>query len=467
MKKSRRNDITRRTVLKGVGSVLAAPILAGAAPVRSAASGHISHVPEELARAVRAAWAEFEKRADPADVAAAWRVFATAHQSLRELVHSARPVRAASGEITHFYSPGDLRYGDVALMLHVLTGVELELGPVEEGFTIVTGIGTIIGFGKYMTLDPGWLTMVITWLKYYGDVYERPKMVTRIPIADDVSLGLVGDWGTGFYRNAPNVAPAENVAGLLAQLMPDYSFHLGDVYYTGLPEDNLTQFPPTEGKHFLDIWPRARLSTFALNSNHDMYPGAYGFFGEALASPKFEAQQQSSIIWLENTHWIILGLDSAYSASWVGLYGEGHLEQFQLDLITQAASTGKRILLMCHHNGLEEVGTTKRHLWNQIVKALDGAEAWWYWGHAHLGTVYTKTDGIYPRCSGHGGIACGRAEDVLNSSAVEWCEEKNAGDPDIAVRVMNGLTHITLNGRTITEVFFDEKGTPGWDLTTR
>lgn len=462
-----RRKLSRRGLLKGVGTAVVLPVVAGTSPVLATGNRRSSHVPEDIARAVRQAWSEFKARAEPSDVSAAWRVFTTAHHSLAELIRSAHPIRNGEGVVTHFCAPGELQFGDAALVLHVLTGAELELGPVEEGFTVVTGIGTIIGFGKYMTLDPGWLSMIVTWLKYYDKRHDQPNTVTRIKIAEDVSLALAGDWGTGFYRNASNPAPSESVASILEQIMPDYSFHLGDVYYTGLPEDNLTQFPPTEGKHFLDIWPRARLSTFALNSNHDMYPGAHGYFAEVLANSKFAEQRDSNLVWLENSNWVILCLDSAFSAAWVGLYGEGHLDQLQLELLSEAAATGKRILLLSHHNGLDEVGTHKRHIWNQVVKALGGADAWWYWGHAHLGSVYTVTDNIHPRCSGHGGIACGRAEDVIASSAVVWCEETPAEDPDISVRVRNGLTLITLNGKTITEVFLDEVGTPNWDQTTR
>ena len=46
----------------------------------------------------------------------------------------------------------------------------------------------------------------------------------------------------------------------------------------------------------------------ALNGNHEMYSGGFGYF--KLILPAFE--QDSSYFALQNEHWLLVGLDTAY-----------------------------------------------------------------------------------------------------------------------------------------------------------
>ena len=51
--------------------------------------------------------------------------------------------------------------------------------------------------------------------------------------------------------------------------------HLGDVYYSGTKKE--------VQQRFLDIWPKdAGRRTIAVNSNHEMYSGGFGYFDLAL-----------------------------------------------------------------------------------------------------------------------------------------------------------------------------------------
>src|SRR5258708_23211835 len=78
--------------------------------------------------------------------------------------------------------------------------------------------------------------------------------------------------------------------------------HLGDTYYSGA-EDEIKY-------RLIGDWP-TRVGTInrALNGNHEMYSGGKGYF-EALTS---FFGQSSSCIALQNTNWLILGLDTAYN----------------------------------------------------------------------------------------------------------------------------------------------------------
>ena len=57
--------------------------------------------------------------------------------------------------------------------------------------------------------------------------YTTPgKGTGMFPIADQATLSLVGDWGTGTDE-------ARKVSHCVQQFKPDYSIHLGDVYFVG------------------------------------------------------------------------------------------------------------------------------------------------------------------------------------------------------------------------------------------
>ena len=109
---------------------------------------------------------------------------------------------------------------------------------------------------------------------------------------------MTADWATGLY-GAPRIA--ETIRRMAADRPFDLLMHLGDVYYSGTPEE--------VEQRFLPLWPSAagRLNR-ALNANHDMYSGGFGYFERIL--PKFK--QNGSYFAVQNEHWLLVGLDTAY-----------------------------------------------------------------------------------------------------------------------------------------------------------
>ncbi len=106
---------------------------------------------------------------------------------------------------------------------------------------------------------------------------------------------MASDWGTGLY-GAPKIAEQMRTIGGFELLM-----HLGDVYYSGT-EDEVQE-------RFLNVWPTtAGKRTVAVNSNHEMYSGGFGYY--ALALPAIG--QKSSYLAFENAHWLLVVLDTAY-----------------------------------------------------------------------------------------------------------------------------------------------------------
>ena len=99
------------------------------------------------------------------------------------------------------------------------------------------------------------------------------------------------------------------------------------------------------------------------------------YFQQALASSLFKLQQQCSFFALENSNWVIVGLDSAYYANEEGLYMDGSLQpsggpMTQVDFLRGQVAKGKKVIVLTHHNGLAEDGLSSNNLWSQVMTAL-------------------------------------------------------------------------------------------------
>ena len=188
-------------------------------------------------------------------------------------------------------------------------------------------------------------------------------LLTTIP--DEATVAIAGDWGTGNASSA-------NIAQAIAAQKADYTIHLGDVYYSGTESE--------EAQKFVKMWPAGSRGTFTLNSNHEMYSGGHGYFGVALADPRLAGQKGHSYFALTNANWLVLGLDSAYAAT--RFYQQGALKDAEVlcrihSLLQSAVglrSDGatKKVLVLTHHQGLEDDGTPSNPLWTRGHRALAG-----------------------------------------------------------------------------------------------
>ena len=341
----------------------------------------------------------------------------------------------------------------------------------EQAIEIATSPdGSILGTGPYQQLDLRWELLAGTvWLEHLLFKHPFPPGApdSTEPIPDNISIALISDWGTGNFGAGD--APAVKISKFVPKLAPDYSIHLGDVYYAGLSEE--------ETDNFLTYWPKGSAASFALNSNHDMYSGGGPFFDEVVGGPIFNKLQSPwSFFALENPHWIILGLDSAYFSSAIGLYLNGTLGEnntqtaFARKVAQHAAAVGKKVIVLTHHNpisisGLEPDPKDHLQLHNDLKTAFDGCPppAYWYFGHEHVGTAYNgaANGGTLYRCIGHGGLPWGQSSDLANAKAagkLDWYENCLAGDPNDTLRVYNGFVLLNLNGPNLTETFYDELG---------
>jgi Calcineurin-like phosphoesterase len=358
------------------------------------------------------------------------------------------------------------------------------VGPGKPG--IVASDGTLIGSAKMdALLDPGWLLAPFEYLyhlvkdSYFSPFPQSPPTITLTGAnPSQVTIALVGDWGTGNYPTGP----AATVMQSIAALKPDYIIHLGDVYYTGLAGE--------EQNNLLGLWaPGYAGKSLTLNSNHEMYDGAFGYFGTALANPIFSLQKKNSYFVLQYGNpqqnggpWSIIGLDSAYWST-SALVMVGSIQEnsssapganaqptFLQGLVTNGLSP-KNAIVLTHHNPLSTDGCTMltdlldNNLWAQVTSALNGAPAAWYWGHIHNGIIYpnpTATgDSFYGRCVGHGAIPTGNAWGLAGAPASQVLSYDNTPLSGVPLRVMNGFALLTITTTgLVTETFYQQDGHP-------
>ena len=267
----------------------------------------------------------------------------------------------------------------------------------------------------------GWVTQFApAWLR--GRFNKRPFVAPSLPVVqveNQFRLAVLGDWGSGLYGAPVSAATIETTVPQF-----DAVLHLGDVYYAGTEKE--------VAERFLNIWPNIpRATSWALNSNHEMFSGGAGYFGKTLKDARFSAQRGSSCFAWENEYFVFLGLDTAYENHSVG--------PEQLAWIEERARAGKhkKLILFSHHqpfSAFESAGS-------KLVAALSGLLesgriAAWYWGHEHRCVFFEKHPrwSLWGRCVGHGGFPQGRDRFELpaestNRDGSNWRQVAGAGVP--------------------------------------
>lgn len=256
--------------------------------------------------------------------------------------------------------------------------------------------------GKWIWLsDPRW-ALSLACQMWRDGVRGRTTFVNRpatIRMEKNAKVIVIGDWGSGLPR-ALDVA-----AQVRAELERDDSvqrivIHLGDVYYSGTQREFV--------QRFLDPWPVAPGSdviSLSVPGNHELYSGGFAFFDRALADDRFKRQNGCSYFALQNDHWQLLGLDTAYEDA--GLHGEQ--VEWARQLICNAEPQVKTCLLS-HHQLFSAHEAGARLLQRRIepVLATERVDAW-LWGHEHRcieygSSTYNGHRIGFASCVGHGGI---------------------------------------------------------------
>jgi predicted phosphodiesterase len=298
---------------------------------------------------------------------------------------------------------------------------------------------------QFDNLDPRWASWLLVkaqgWLKG-----KRPFISHKSPndfqfgMKDEATIAVVGDWGGG------NSA-AQEVAKRINEINPDHVIHLGDVYYSGTPKETK--------ERFLKYWPFPKDPgmSLALNSNHEMYGGGYGYFDSTL--PAFK--QPASYFNLSNANWQFIGLDTGYD--------EHDLHPPQADWLAAQLNTDKKTILFSHHQLFSAYETTDaRKLQNKVQPFLDARKIYgWIWGHEHLCVAYQPYMGIKGVCLGNG---CFPYNPPTNQPQVpvEWMNDRpQPNDPDY--RGIHTFALLKVTPAQVEIQYIDQDGFVGYTQT--
>ena len=371
---------------------------------------------------------------------------------------------------------------------------EIWMQDVRNGPGAVAGDGTLYLEKTYAQLDFGWTESLVYYLYYRHEkrkdaIFGKTPVITNITGQASLTIAIMGDWGTGNrYSDEGFAPPSQLVKTAITALnpAPDITLHLGDVYYAGLPNEEMNKM--------LKLFPKSRLANFTLNSNHEMYDGANGYFNMALSNTLFQkTQNNTSYFAVTFGNWVIIGLDTAYYDT-SKMYMDGALyDAAQLKFIKDLKiSSTQKIILMTHHTGLNAAGTAltpptfdgtsiKKPLFTQVYNALGRYPDYWYYGHIHNGIVYNNLSkageykcpsGSSPqlRCVGHAAIPFGKGNALFtgnknNREITYFAQTKmvNSNPPSnfLKARVQNGFAVIKLTATGITETFYEVSAVNG------
>jgi hypothetical protein len=293
---------------------------------------------------------------------------------------------------------------------------------------------------------------------------------------DRVTLSLIGDWGTGTDE-------AQKVADCVTAFGPDFTIHLGDVYYVGDENEIRENYLGEKTSPYNPVkWPMGRKGSFALSGNHEMYARGQGYYESILpkmgvkkASAKWGSGQWASFFCLENRFWRVIGIDTGYNSTqfdfgkvpifekskWVRK--SKHLKpQCQLPdaLIQWLRATvnpdaDKRGLIVLSHHGCHSAFSD----WYQIpsiqLAEIVHRPAIWFWGHEHKLAIYDKyavPGGIeaYGRCIGHGGMPVERGSepDIEECRLLAWDNRRYENGEPIDVGY-NGHANLSFDGPSL------------------
>jgi hypothetical protein len=274
--------------------------------------------------------------------------------------------------------------------------------------------------------DPDWVGTITEYLEYFGPDGTQRERPYIPPSADMAPLtfrpgsvvGLLADWGIG-------TAAAINLLNQMAEFNPDVIIHLGDVYYSGTPDEYKRNFADILNRTF----DRSRVPIYNLVGNHDMYCGGVGFyqFLKELNPPPL-TPQPASFFCLRSTDgkWQFIAMDTGrfdydpFGVQDVLVRIEPAEQEW---LVARIAEFAGQTILLSHHqffSSFAQIGAAAKDgtltpynpnlqaTFDRFAKAAatgGGGIAAWFWGHEHTLSIYAPYRGLEKgRCIGHGAV---------------------------------------------------------------
>jgi Calcineurin-like phosphoesterase len=312
--------------------------------------------------------------------------------------------------------------------------------------------------------------------------YTAPGSGTGIfMIGESTTLSLVGDWGTGTDE-------AQMVTDCVRRFSPDFTIHLGDVYFVGDPTEIRENFLGEKTSPYIPLkWPMGKLGSFALTGNHEMYARGDGYFDSILprmglkkSGSEWGAGQWASFFCLENKYWRIIGLDTSYNATsfdWGRVPGFDRSKwlrksirfkprcQFPdpilpwLERTINPDADKRGLVLMTHHGCYSAFSEWYQIPAKQLARVIHRPVIW-FWGHEHKLAIYDRysvPEGIqtYGRCIGHGGMPVERGKPPdLDCPWLAWDNRRYENGEKLDVG-FNGHVNLSLNGPQLHAEYVD------------
>ena len=242
-------------------------------------------------------------------------------------------------------------------------------------------------------------------------VYALQK---SIPSREEISIALLSDW-------ASDTEESDAVAHLVARYAPDYTVHMGDVYFVGTPQEIEENFTAPHAS-----WYYGASGSLVLSGNHEMYSNGNAFFQHLLPAMyvqqgEVRKTQQAGFFCLENEYWRIIGIDTGYTSVGRPLVEvisppDCHLKKEQVEWLRDVVRIGnpddkRGLVFLSHHPYISAFREEYAKPAQQIQELLGESqkEIIWFWGHDHRLVIYNKAQNgkgptAYGRCLGHGGL---------------------------------------------------------------
>ena len=317
-----------------------------------------------------------------------------------------------------------------------------------------------------------------------GDTGVYP-LISSNENVDEIIIVMAGDWAT-------NTTESGITGEMMRAEKPDYSIHLGDVYYVGEPQEIEDNF----GKKGVDSdegdWAYGKNGFLALPGNHEFYSKGTGFYDNLLAKTKIKRtindtnplKQKAGFFCLENEYWRIIGLDTGYTSVGIPIFefifpANCKLKDEQVNWLRNVVKLGDQndkrgIIILSHHQYYSAFENGKGYPIpaQQLAEIMGTPKSKmpviWYWGHQHMLSIYNLNsveNGIqaYGRCIGHGGMPVDVVS-ILTQSEIQCATdskllfydprfrgiEDNQGiiSPDEHVGY-NGFVKMILNGNSL------------------
>jgi hypothetical protein len=315
-----------------------------------------------------------------------------------------------------------------------------------------------------------WAKTIENYVKYFGPYGTRASIPyvrageigpTILPLKSGAIVALIGDWGTG-------TAVAVDLLKQVARQKPDVVIHLGDIYYSGTPNECDVNF-----KRILDaVLDRAtsQVPVYTLSGNHDMYSGGAGFYGllKTLNAPP--QRQAASFFCLrgDDQHFQFVAMDTGlhdynpFTVTEALTFIEPDEEDWLVERIREFS--GKTVLLSHHQlfSGFSQIGPASSDgsltafnprlaaTLNRFVAAAPGRIAAWFWGHEHNLCVYEPYLGLtVGRCIGHGAVP------VLTTEAPYTVVDRIVNPPKLMNVRLDTDDHVYMHGFTIVRLGLD------------